>query len=159
MCRWQVRCNWKQFSIHPQSSGSSGTSFLCWIWKYTLRLWYPVTPDEGGRLSGCTNVVPVATFWQSMVYGKESRISSDLQLYRHNKAFSPATMASSLEAPGWLKTLACSRNSTSVLIFVSATPLPIPWILEVVSHPRMAHTNKIFTHTFAPSEVLVFFIF
>ena len=101
-----------------------------------------MAPDVGGWLSGCTNVVPVVTFWQNLVYRKESRLSSDLQLYWHNNAFSPAIMTSSLEAPVWLKTLACSRNSTSVLIFVSATPLPIPWILEVVLHPRMAVRTK-----------------
>lgn len=101
MCWWQVRCDWKQFFIHQ----------LPGVHLSLLNL--NVIP------SGCTNVVPVATFWQNLVYRKKCRLSSDLQLYRHNKAFSPANITSSLENPGWLKTLACSRNSASVLIFAN----------------------------------------
>ena len=96
-------------SFHPQSSGISCIPFHCCIWKYTLWLWYAAAADVGGRLSGCTKVVPVATFWQNLVYRSESRFSSgDLELYRQSGASSPAKTISSFVAAGRLKASACS---------------------------------------------------
>ena len=122
---------------------SLGSPFHMCTRRYTRRLLYSAADDAGGRFSGCTKHVLVATVWWKRSNLKLSNVSPTTPVYRHTSAASPALDMSASVAFSCTKTSACVMKSLSERICFRASPFPMLNTREVVLQPRMAWANNI----------------
>ena len=143
-------------TFQPRSCDSP---FHICTWRYTWRLWYLAADDVGGRFSGCTKRVLVATFWRKRSNLNSYSVSPTAPVYRYTSAASPALDMSASVAFSCRKTSACVPKCLSVRICFRASPFPMLNTREVVSQPRMAWANNILLQTARPSTLCTYLMF
>lgn len=82
--------------FHPHSSVDmvASTPFHCCAWKYTRKLWYVAAAEVGGKFCGKCVWLPFDNNYRR--YLRQSKVPPGLPLERQTRAFSPASITSSL---------------------------------------------------------------
>ena len=120
----------------------SFSTFHCFTCRYTLRLWCWAAADVGGRFWGCIWELLVVSFSHSSVGSACSQVSAQVFFRRGIPAhFLLLPRYHRLWKGSW-KPLLALWSVTSWQISLRLPALPMPWTLEVVSHPKMAWRNN-----------------
>ena len=98
--------------------------------------------------SGETYCVEVATLIGNVVALAVLRLGDEVHPYISNMTYSPACWMSCCDEDGYMKTVA---DSFSVVYFVRTVTFPIPYGLDVVSHPLSAYRKSILSEIAGPS--------